>query len=323
MTDNHRATTARQRQRRDRLARTIATLVVFAGIVVGAAAAGGAFSSSSSAQPAQSLAPSTVISQGSSPRPSPVARHRRRHRRTAHPSRSITATATPTATAAGASPFAGVTVGVDPGHNGGNFTHTAYINQLIWNGREHEACNTTGTETDAGYTEAQYNFNVANYLAADLRAAGANVVMTRTNNTGYGPCVNKRAEIINASKAAVAIDIHADGGPASGRGFTVLEPVTDSVNMNVIATSRMYGSMLRNAFEQTGMPTSTYDGTDGINYRDDLAGLNLTTVPQVLIETGNMRNATDAALLTSTSFQHKAATAIMAGMATFLESEHK
>jgi N-acetylmuramoyl-L-alanine amidase len=130
--------------------------------------------------------------------------------------------------------------------------------------------------------------------------------------------VDRRAQIINASHAAVAIDIHADGGPASGRGFAVLEPVPDGPNDHVVAASRRYGADLRNAFVTTGMPTSTYDGTDGITLRDDLAGLNLTTVPQALIECGNMRNATDAGLLSAASFQRRAATAIMSGMAAFL-----
>ena len=61
------------------------------------------------------------------------------------------------------------------------------------------------------------------------------------------------------------------------------------------------------------MPESTYDGVDGITHRDDLAGLNLTTVPKVLIECGNMRNATDAALLVRSSFQRKAARGDRAG----------
>jgi N-acetylmuramoyl-L-alanine amidase len=156
-----------------------------------------------------------------------------------------------------------------------------------------------------------------------LRKAGAHVVMTRTSNDGVGPCVDRRAEIINASHAAVAVDIHADGGPASGRGFTVLEPVADGPNDKVIQASRRYGADLRNAFEKTGMPTSTYDGTDGITLRDNLAGLNLTTVPQALIECGNMRNSTDAGLLVSATFQRRAATAIMAGMVAFLAADRR
>ena len=57
----------------------------------------------------------------------------------------------------------------------------------MWNGQENESCDTTGTETAGGYTEAQFNFNVATYLQADLNAEGAQVVMTRPNNDGDRP----------------------------------------------------------------------------------------------------------------------------------------
>jgi len=218
-----------------------------------------------------------------------------------------------------AKPLAGIIVGIDPGHDGGNFDDPSYINRLIWNGREWETCDTTGTETDGGYTEAQFNFNVATFLRADLQRDGARVVMTRTSNTGVGPCVNTRAQIINRAHANVAIDIHADGGPASGRGFTVLEPVADGPNDRVIGSSRRFGGDVRAAFlRMTTMPVSTYDGADGIAYRDDLAGLNLTTVPKVLVECGNMRNATDAALLTSVTFQKEIARALAAAIVAFL-----
>ena len=119
--------------------------------------------------------------------------------------------------------------------------------------------------------------------------------------------------------AKVAIDIHADGGPASGRGFAILEPVSDKTNAKVVGASERFARLLRSAFHAgTGMPISTYDGVDGLQPRDDLAGLNLTTVPKVLIECGNMRNATDASLLTSTSFQKRAAKAIAGAITSFV-----
>jgi len=190
---------------------------------------------------------------------------------------------------------------------------------MIWNGREMEHCNTTGTATDSGYTEARYNWNVASYLRADLQAEGARVVMTRHSNTGVGPCVNERAHIIDASGANVAIDIHADGGPAGGRGFAILEPVGDGTNDKIITPSQQFGHVLLHSFQTvTGMPTSTYDGTGGIVFRDDLAGLNLTTVPEVLIETGNMRNATDAAMITNPAWQQLAAKAIAQAITHYL-----
>jgi len=216
-------------------------------------------------------------------------------------------------------PLAGKVVGIDPGHNGRNYTDPAYIDHLIWNGREQEACDTTGTETDGGYTEAQFSFNVAEYLAGDLRAEGAKVVLTRTSNSGIGPCVTQRSELINRAGANVAIDIHADGGPASGRGFAILEPVADGPNDRVIAASRAFGRIVLARFHAiTGMPVSDYDGTGGISARDNLAGLNLTTVPKVLIECGNMRNATDAALLVRPSFQRLAASALAQAITAYL-----
>ena len=216
-------------------------------------------------------------------------------------------------------PLAGKVVGIDPGHNGGNFADPSYINQIIWNGRENETCDTTGTQTAGGYTEAQFNFNVARYLRAGLEALGARVVMTRTSDHGVGPCVNRRARILDDAHANVAIDIHADGGPSWGRGFTVLEPIPDGPNNHVIKSSERFGNDLRAALLQhTSMPESNYYGHNGIQFRDDLAGLNLTTVPKVLIECGNMPNPADAALLTSPRFQRKLASALESAIVTFL-----
>ncbi len=219
----------------------------------------------------------------------------------------------------GSEPLAGQVVGIDPGHNGLNYTAPGVINQPVFNGTGDEPCDTTGTETASGYTEAQYNFNVATYLQADLEAEGASVVLTRPNNDGVGPCVTTRAAIINDAHADVAVDIHADGGPVDGRGFAVLEPVADGPNDGVVASSAAFATLMRNAFEAgTPMPVSTYDGVDGLQPRNNLAGLNLTTVPKVLIECGNMQNATDAAILETPQFQQQAAAAMATAITEFL-----
>jgi N-acetylmuramoyl-L-alanine amidase len=218
-----------------------------------------------------------------------------------------------------ATALAGETIGIDPGHNGGNVADPAFINRIIWNGRENETCDTTGTQTGGGYTEASFNWSVARYLQADLRRAGARVVMTRHSNTGVGPCVTSRAQILNRAGATVALDIHADGGPAWGRGFTVLEPVADGPNDGIITASERLGNDVRSALlKYTSMPESNYYGHDGLISRNDLAGLNLATEPKVLVECGNMRNATDARLLTASWFQRRLARALEAALVTFL-----
>lgn len=214
-------------------------------------------------------------------------------------------------------PLAGKVIGIDPGHNGLNHTDPAYIDRQIWNGREWENCNTTGTQTASGYTEAQFNWNLARYLASYLRKDGARMVLTRRNNDGVGPCVNLRSTLLNHTD--VAIDIHADGGPTWGRGFTVLEPVADGPNDKVIASSLRFGSYVHAAFiADTPLRPANYYGHNGYIFRENLAGLNLTTVPKVLIECGNMRSAADAALLTSPAVQRQIARALEAAIIRFL-----
>ncbi|HEX3332849.1 MAG TPA: N-acetylmuramoyl-L-alanine amidase, partial [Acidimicrobiales bacterium] len=213
----------------------------------------------------------------------------------------------------------GKVVGIDPGHNGLNYTDPSFIDQPVFNGVSDEPCDTAGTETASGYTEAQFNFDVATDLQADLEAAGATVVMTRTDNASVGPCVTTRAAIINDADANVAVDIHADGGPPSGSGFTIFDPVADGPNDAVIGSSAAFGSLLDAAFASgTSMPPSDYSGVGGLELSSDLAGLNLTTVPKVLIECGNMQNATDAALLVTPAFQQAAASAIAQAVTEYL-----
>jgi N-acetylmuramoyl-L-alanine amidase len=222
-------------------------------------------------------------------------------------------------TAKAPKPLAGKIVGIDPGHNGKNWTDPAFLNHQIWNGREWEDCDTTGTRTDGGYTEAKFNWIVASELASILRKDGAKVVMTRKSNNGIGPCVNTRARILDRAHADVSIDIHADGGPASGRGFTVLEPVADGPNNKVIKSSLRFGKYVHQAFTaDTPMMVSDYYGHDGYIFRNDLAGLNLTTMPKVLIECGNMRNGADARLLTSVRVQREIAWALSVAIIRFL-----
>ncbi len=216
--------------------------------------------------------------------------------------------------------LAGKVIAIDPGHNGGNYSHTAEISRLVPAGGFLKECDTTGTETDVGYTEAAYNFDLAMRLAADLRQQGVTVVMTRDSNDSWGPCVDQRAAIGNRAHANAAISIHADGGPSSGRGFHVIQPaLVPGFTENILKPSHQLAVDVRASFlAGTGMPYSTYAGSQGLETRADLGGMNLSQVPKVFIETGNMRNGVDAALLTSPAFRQKAADALAAALITFV-----
>jgi N-acetylmuramoyl-L-alanine amidase len=220
-----------------------------------------------------------------------------------------------------ARPLAGQVIALDPGHNGANWSHPAIINRLVNVITEWKACDTAGAQTDAGYPEHAFTFNVAMRLARLLRAEGATVVLTRHNDHGVGPCVTQRAAIGNRAHADAAISIHADGGPPTGTGFEVIAPgrISGAPDSAVIGPSVRLAVDIRNAYHRiTGEPYSDYVGRRGLDVRTDLGGLNLSTVPKVFIECGNMPNASDAARLTSPRFRERIAVALAAGFTAFL-----
>jgi N-acetylmuramoyl-L-alanine amidase len=218
-------------------------------------------------------------------------------------------------------PLAGQVIALDPGHNGANWSHPAIINRLVNVISQLKACDTAGAQTDAGYAEHAFTFDVAMRLAQLLRAEGATVVLTRHNDHGVGPCVTQRAAIGNRAHADVAISIHADGGPPTGTGFEVIAPrrIAGAPDGAVIGPSGRLALDIRNAYHRiTGEPYSDYVGARGLDVRTDLGGLNLSTVPKVFIECGNMRNSADAARLTSPRFRERIAVALAAGFTAFL-----
>ena len=216
-------------------------------------------------------------------------------------------------------PLAGRVVVIDPGHNGGNGDATSEINRQVDAGGFRKACDTTGTSTNDGYSESAFNWDVSNRLAAVLRAGGATVVLTRDSDDGVGPCIDRRAGIGNFARADVAVSVHADGSSAGNRGFHILVPGSLSGFTDDIAgPSREYAALLREELPAAGMPPSNYVGSDGIMVRTDLGGLNLSDVPKVFVESGNMRDATDAALLTDPEFRQRWAERIAAATTRFL-----
>ena len=224
-----------------------------------------------------------------------------------------------TTTARPSSPLDGVTIVLDPGHNGKNAEHLDEINALVDIGTGTKACNTTGTATADGVPEATVNWEVAMLTQTRLEELGATVVLTRQNNAGWGPCITERAAVGNETGAAAVISIHADGGPESGRGFHVIYPkVVAGLTDNIAEDSARLATAIRSAVMLTEMPIADYIADQGFSVRDDLGGLNLSDVPVVFLEAGNMKNPRDAALLTDPAFQASLADALVAGLAEFL-----
>jgi N-acetylmuramoyl-L-alanine amidase len=225
---------------------------------------------------------------------------------------------------AGEGELGGLVVTIDPGHNGKNGAHPEQINQQVPIGNgETKECDTAGTETDSGYAESAFNLSVALKLRRLLRDAGANVVLTRHDDNGVGPCIDERARIGNEAKSDAAVSIHADGGPPGGRGYHVIYSTRiPGLTDDIYAESRRLAIELRDSYGRiTGLPRSTYVGEKGLDKRADLGGLRLSDVPKVFVETGNMRNAKDAKRLESSNFRGRIAKAIFAGLRRFLPAD--
>jgi N-acetylmuramoyl-L-alanine amidase len=215
--------------------------------------------------------------------------------------------------------LAGRVVVIDPGHNGHNYDHPDEINRIVDIGNGTKACNTTGTASADGLPEATLNWEVALRTRARLETLGADVILTRPDNDGWGPCITERSAIGNRAGADAVVSIHADGGPTGGRGFHVILPgLVPGYTDDIIDSSRRLAKAVRAAMLTTPMPVSDYVAQDGLSVRTDLGGLNLSDVPAVFLEMGNMKNADDMALLGDPAFQDQVAAALASALVAFL-----
>lgn len=210
----------------------------------------------------------------------------------------------------GDSPLAGTTVLVDPGHNGGNAAAARRIARPVPDGRGGtKPCNTTGASSADGYAEHAFTWAVSQRLAAALRARGVRVVMTRDDDTGVGPCVDERGTAGERAGADAVVSVHADGAAASGSGFHVLYS-SPPVHPAQGAPARSLADATVRGLRSAGFTPADYIGRGGLDARDDIAGLDLATVPSVLVECANLRNAGDAATARSADGQQRYADAL-------------
>jgi N-acetylmuramoyl-L-alanine amidase len=222
-----------------------------------------------------------------------------------------------------AEPLAGRVVVIDPGHQLGNHNYPRKINRLVPAGGFRKPCNSTGTDTRTGFPEATFVWRVSKVLAHRLRDQGATVILTRTTNRQdrWGPCVDERGRKGNRIGADLKISLHGDGADVRGaHGFHVIAP-TDRKKWthDIYASSKRLAKTERAALESAGVPVANYvAGGDGLDFRRDLGTLNLSDVPTVMVELGNMRSSRDAHRMTTKKGRATYARALARGVFSFL-----
>lgn len=215
-------------------------------------------------------------------------------------------------------PLAGTVIALDPGHQLGNSNprFAAEMAQKRFNGSILKGCNTTGTATNDGFPEATFTWRVAGELSELLEAQGATVVLTRESNSreAWGPCVWDRARIGTEAQADAMISIHADGAPATARGFFVIAPgFIPGWTDDVVRQDRRLAEDMIAGMTQAGAPPANYV-RDQLMIRKDQSTLNFSDVPTVIVELGNMRNARDARRMSTTAGQRQYAEWLLAGI---------
>lgn len=233
----------------------------------------------------------------------------------------MVAAAVPTAPSSSAAPanIAGMIVFLDPGHSG--TADPAATGRQVPNGRGGtKNCQTSGTATDSGYPEHSFTWDTTLRIRQALSAMGVRTAMSRGDDAGPGPCVDARAAMANKLHPNAIVSIHADGGPATGRGFHV-NYSAPALNPAQQGPAVRFAQVMRGQLQAAGIPPASYIGTDGLKGRADLAGLNLAEYPSILVELGNMKNPADAALMQSPAGRQRYADAVARGVAGYLNSQ--
>ncbi len=214
--------------------------------------------------------------------------------------------------------IAGMIVFLDPGHNGAN---DASMTRQVPTGRGGtKDCQTSGTNTDDGFAEHTFNWDTVLLIRQALTQLGVRTAMSRGNDDQVGPCVDERAAMANSLQPNAVVSIHADGGPATGRGFHV-NYSAPPLNPAQAGPSVQFARAMRDQLQASGLTPATYIGTGGLYGRPDLAGLNLAQYPSILVELGNMKNPIDSGLMESQDGRQKYADAVVRGIVAFLQTQ--
>lgn len=136
-----------------------------------------------------------------------------------------------------------------------------------------------------------------------LKKCGFAVKLTRDSDT-Y-PSLTERARAANTFYADIFISIHLNSGASTANGIETL----------VYRSSGKTATLGANI--QSALITATNARNRGIKERPDLAVLNSTSMPAVLIEAGFISNAEERAKLFDSSYQNIICSAIVSGICNY------
>ncbi|WP_277585994.1 SH3 domain-containing protein [Psychrobacillus antarcticus] len=157
-----------------------------------------------------------------------------------------------------------------------------------------------------GTKEKDVNLATANFLKAELEAAGATVTLTRSTDVFLE--LSQRTGISNASDYDAFISIHADSFSSTSKGTTTF--YNSSVSFNGPRSLTLAKSIQSDLVKAIG----TYNR--GIKPQNFYVN-RMNELPSVLVELAFLSNPTEEAQLASTSFRKNAAIGIRKGLENY------
>lgn len=204
----------------------------------------------------------------------------------------------------------GYVIGVDPGHQSASVDMSATEPNGPGSSVMKAKASTGTTGSYSGLPEYQLNLDVSMKLKSILEERGYQVVMTRTDNeTAISNA--ERAQLVASRGADIYVRIHANGDDT----HTVSGALTMSPSQNNPYVAHLYEDSNRLSQCIIDAYCSATGFADlGVQYYDDMTGINWSTVPVTILEMGFMTYESDDLQMADPAFQETMAAGIADGI---------
>lgn len=208
-------------------------------------------------------------------------------------------------------------VAIDPGHQG-SWVDMSAQEPSAPGSSETKAKATTGTTGKfSGLNEYELNLQVSLLLRDELEDRGYEVVMTREDHD-TAISNKERAELAAAEGADILVRIHANGSEdTSVNGALAMVPSQSNPYVGYMYEEcyELGEDILKAYCESTGI------ADDGVQYYDNMSGINWSTIPVTILEMGFMSNQNDDLLMADENFQPVMAEGIADGIDAYFEDK--
>ena len=208
-------------------------------------------------------------------------------------------------------------VAIDPGHQG-SWVDMSAQEPSAPGSSETKAKATTGTTGKfSGLNEYELNLQVSLLLRDELEDRGYEVVMTREDHD-TAISNKERAELAAAEGADILVRIHANGSEdTSVNGALAMVPSQSNPYVGYMYEEcyELGEDILKAYCESTGI------ADDGVQYYDNMSGINWSTIPVTILEMGFMSNQNDDLLMADETFQPVMAKGIANGIDAYFEDK--